>query len=1049
MGTNRSYEKLKQHNENLQRELNRLKKQNEQLQHKLYNDNHNQIIKKYELIFDQSPLGLILYDQDGIITKCNTAFLNIIGASKNELIGLNMLKLPDKRVVKSVKKTLHSLQTSEIEINYTTTTTNRKIPVRVHFSPLVTNNNCVHGGIGIIEDITKQKNIEKKLKQKKESFKTTLNSIGDAVISTDIEGNVLYMNLVAQRLTGYSVADARGRPVGDIFEIYNYKTNEPIGNPVKKVIETGRVVGLANHTVLVSKNDQEYHISDSGCPIKNEKGEITGAVLVFRDVSDEYRMQEALYKSEKKYKAVFENTGTATVIIEGDGTVSLANNKFAEMADNSLENIINKIKWPEYVVKDDHEKMWEQHRLRREDRNKALREYEFRFKDNSGRIKNIFATIDMIPGTKKSVASLLDITEWKRVKKNLKEREEQLSTLLDASPDIICFKDGEGKWMHANKSILNLFSLNQADYKNKSSYDLIDCINKISSSALKAFDKTDEIAWNKGSITRNEEVIDQPDGKRRIYDMIRVPIYKNNGDRKGLLVFGRDITKLKETEKELAQFFEINLDLLCIADTKGNFIKVNKAWENLLGYPVEEIEQAKFLDFVHPDDLENTINEMNKLKNQEKVLNFVNRFQCKDGSYRYIEWRSNSVGDTIFAAARDITERIEDEKEKKRLREELLQAQKLESIGTLAGGVAHDFNNILTVIIGLTQLVMNKTGKTNPIYSNLESIFGAAERAAKLTEQLLLFSRKQEMSFQTTNLNKTISRLEKMLRRLIGEDITMHNSFQEDLWWIKADEGQIEQVITNLVVNARDAMPEGGDLYINTQNVTIDEEKAQILHDIEPGKYVRFDIEDTGHGIDEKTQNKIFDPFFTTKGRAKGTGMGLSVVHGIIKKHKGLITVHSIPDHGAIFRVYLPAIDKKDSEDKQIIKENIKKYQGEGETILLVEDEEPVLDFLKNILDNYNYLYFSAESAEKANQIFQRNKDNIDLVVSDVIMSGMNGVELADQLKEQKKDLKIILGSGYSDSKVAPEKIREKGYNFIQKPYDVLQLLKMIHKTLN
>ena len=382
------------------------------------------------------------------------------------------------------------------------------------------------------------------------------------------------------------------------------------------------------------------------------------------------------------------------------------------------------------------------------------------------------------------------------------------------------------------------------------------------------------------------------------------------------------------------------------------------------------------------------------------------------------------------------------------MQQQLLQSQKLESIGTLAGGVAHDFNNIMTVIIGLSQLVLSRTKKSDPNYQNLESILNSSQRAAELTKQLLLFSRKQDMDFEIINLNETIAGLRKMLDRLITEDIEVQNDLDYDLWQIKADRNQIEQVIINLAINARDAMPGGGKLTISTQNMVVNKEIAEDIPEIREGNYVRMDITDTGKGIKKKIRDKIFDPFFTTKGMAEGTGMGLSVVHGIVKKHKGGIKVASEIGEGTIFTIYFPA--RKGESQKDIDEEthNFKDYKGKGETILVVEDEQSFLDYLNTILKTYGYNIHSAPNSTEALQIFKAEKENINLVLSDVIMPGISGVELADKLRELKDGIKIILSSGYSDQKVDPADIRAKGYKFIPKPYGVLKILKYLRQEL-
>ena len=633
--------------------------------------------------------------------------------------------------------------------------------------------------------------------------------------------------------------------------------------------------------------------------------------------------------SNLKYRTVFENTGTATIIIEEDYTISLVNRKAEKLSGYSKEQVEGQKKWTEFVIDEELDKLKRYHRMRRENSKETPKQYETKFVDRDGGIHDILLTIDIIPGTGQSVASLLDITKRKKIERQLKESVKRYRGFFKTSRDCIFISSEEGQWIDMNDAAVELFG----------------------------YESRAELAK-----TRIPELYANPDERQKF------------------------IAKIKE----------------------NGYLK---------DYPVNL-----------------------KKKNGEIINALITSVVNKDES-------GNIIG--FQGTIKDITDRKESEREKNKLHKQLLQAQKLESIGTLAGGVAHDFNNILTVIMGLTQIVMNQTKKSNRNYNHLKNIYESGERAAKLTNQLLLFSRKQEMEFRPLNINKTISRLDKMLNRLIGEDITIKNELDNDLWKINADETQIEQVITNLAVNARDAMPRGGRLGIGTQNMIIDKNKAHTIPDLEPGEYVQISVEDTGKGIEKDILNKIFDPFFTTKGKSEGTGMGLSVVHGIIKEHNGKINVYSEPGEGTIFKIYLPAGQKQGTAiNNNITSEKIGHYTGNGETILIVEDEEQVLTFLENMLGKYKYEYYSANNGEEARKLFKDKKKQIDLLISDVVMTGIDGIALADQLKKQKPDLKVILSSGYSNKKVFPGKIRKKGYQFIQKPYDSMELLKKVRGTL-
>ncbi len=394
-----------------------------------------------------------------------------------------------------------------------------------------------------------------------------------------------------------------------------------------------------------------------------------------------------------------------------------------------------------------------------------------------------------------------------------------------------------------------------------------------------------------------------------------------------------------------------------------------------------------------------------------------------------------------------IMDRRQAEEEKGKIQAQLLQAQKMEAVGTLAGGVAHDFNNLLTAIRGYIDLVMMKVDESEPFYRNLKQIRNASMRAADLTRQLLLFSRKQPMEFIHLNINRTIDDLLKMLNRLIGEDIAIRTYLEPDIWMVRADPGSIEQVIMNLAGNARDAMPDGGSLTIRTENVLLDEEYCKVILEARPGRFVCLSVEDTGAGMNKKTVQHIFEPFFTTKEAGKGTGLGLSVIYGIVKQHEGWINVSSKPGLGTVFRVYLPASSVK-SEDEARKADPVQKIQGSGERILLVEDEEGVRGFASEALRGSGYVVIEAANVQEALDIFEREKGDFHLILSDVVLPDNSGLHLVDQLLSYKPDLQVLLSSGYTDQKSQWLLIRERKFRFLQKPYALADLLQAVKEVM-
>ncbi|NOZ24833.1 MAG: GAF domain-containing protein [Nitrospirae bacterium] len=394
-----------------------------------------------------------------------------------------------------------------------------------------------------------------------------------------------------------------------------------------------------------------------------------------------------------------------------------------------------------------------------------------------------------------------------------------------------------------------------------------------------------------------------------------------------------------------------------------------------------------------------------------------------------------------------IMDRRQAEEERERMQAQLLQAQKMEAIGTLAGGVAHDFNNLLTAIRGYIDLVMMKVKDSDVPYRYLKQVRSASARAADLTRQLLLFSRKQPMEFVHLDVNSIIVDLLKLLNRLIGEDIVIDTDLTPDVWTVWADKGSIEQVLMNLAGNARDAMPDGGTLTIRTENVLLEEGSSKAILDARPGRFVCLTVEDTGAGMDEETIQHIFEPFFTTKEAGRGTGLGLSVVYGIVKQHGGWINVSSESGRGSVFRIYLPAspVKLEGEERKSVALDNLR---GGGERILLVEDEDGVRGFASEVLRGYGYSVAEAANVKEAMEVFEREDGRFHLVVSDVVLPDRSGLHLADQLLSRKPALRILLSSGYTDQKLQWPLIQERNFRFLQKPYTLADLLQAVKEVL-
>jgi len=484
--------------------------------------------------------------------------------------------------------------------------------------------------------------------------------------------------------------------------------------------------------------------------------------------------------------------------------------------------------------------------------------------------------------------------------------------------------------------------------------------------------------------------------------------------------------------------YRINLD--------GKILDANPALVEMLGYPDRELLlAASFKDIVSPgaEDLRELFDQ---LKHQDTVRDFILQVRRRDGTPIWVEIYVRAIRDEAGGilhyegSMKDVTER-------KHLEEQLIQARKMEAIGRLAGGIAHDFNNLLTAITGYADLLLMRLGRADPLRRDVEEIKKAGERAASLTRQLLAFSRKQMLRPEILDLNRVISDMEGMLRRLIGEDIDLVTVLEPGLGRVEADPGQIEQVILNLAVNARDAMPQGGKLTFETANVDLDEAHARQHPEVRPGSYVMLLVSDTGVGMDEETKSHIFEPFFTTKKRGEGTGLGLSTVYGIVRQSGGYIWVDSKPGCGATFRIYLPRVDKTAETSEQ--REEPSEARRGSETILVVEDEDVVRELACKVLRESGYTVLEARDGEQALEVCKRHNGPIHLVIADVVMPGINGRELVERLMSLHPGVRALYTSGYTDDTIVRRGMLRLDVEFLRKPFTPSTLVRRVREVLD
>jgi two-component system cell cycle sensor histidine kinase/response regulator CckA len=501
---------------------------------------------------------------------------------------------------------------------------------------------------------------------------------------------------------------------------------------------------------------------------------------------------------------------------------------------------------------------------------------------------------------------------------------------------------------------------------------------------------------------------------------------------------------LRDSEARYRLLFLGNPHPMWVYDRQTlGFLAVNDAAVQLYGYSAQEFLEKTIKDIGAAADAAARQDEVTKGKtglNTPQVMRHVR----KDGRVIAVEIASHTlefVGrEAILVLAHDVTERH-------RLESQLQQSQKMEAVGLLAGGVAHDFNNLLTAIMGYTQLIQLGLPPTSPVHKDSDEILKAAERAAGLTRQLLAFSRQQVLEPRVLDLSVIVADMDKMLRRLIGEDIDLLTAPAADLGRVKADPGQIEQVLMNLVVNARDAMPQGGKLTIETANVELDQDYTRARVDLKPGPYVMMAVSDTGSGMPPEVASRIFEPFFTTKALGHGTGLGLSTVHGIVKQSDGHIEVYSELGQGTTFKVYLPRVEG--SAERPAGRPSVVEKCGGTETVLLVEDEEVIRRVLSQSLQGNGYSVLEAGDGSEAIAICERPNQQIDVLITDVVMPLVSGPELVQRVLSKRMGLRVLFISGYTDRALIHQGLRAPGTAFLQKPFTPDVLMRKVRELLD
>jgi PAS domain S-box-containing protein len=756
------------------------------------------------------------------------------------------------------------------------------------------------------------------------------------------------------------------------------------------------------------------------------------------------REEEVFRESYELYRIAVENARDSILILQDERAI-YRNPAHERLVGYSVEETKER-SFLELIAPEDREMVRENYyrRIRGEpipDR------YEVRILTREG--KKVFMEINpriiTYKGRPATVVVMRDITERKEAEEALRMSEEKYRSILDGIEDAYYEVDLRGNMRFFNDRLLDIHGYTRDEFLGMSYRQYTE-----PDMAKRMFSQFNEVYRTGRPVKAYDWEIIRKDGTKRQVESSISLITDARGNPTGFRGIMRDVTDRRKVEAELLKtksflekIFKSSIDAIVTTDLHGEITLVSPMIKNILGYSPEDMVGKRVHSF-YARGIDDAKAIMKELTQKGELKNHETKLIHRDGSYVDILLSAsllrdeNGISMGTLGVFKDITER-------RRLEVQLRQAQKMEAIGTLAGGVAHDFNNLLMGIGGNASLMLMETDPGHPFYERLKTIERLVQMGARLTSQLLGYARKGRYEVRPIDLNRIVEDTSDAFGRT-RKDIEIRRELSDGLFRVMGDQGQIEQVLYNLYVNAGDAMPEGGLLFIRTKNVTHEDIKGK-LYEPKPGNYVLIEVEDTGIGMDEWTKERIFEPFFTTKEMGRGTGLGLASVYGIVKGHGGYIEVESEKGRGALFMIYLPASSQEDiMAERKDIEEDL--FKG-NETILVVDDEEMVLGVFSRILEFLGYKVIKARTGMEAVDLFREKKEEISLVILDMIMPGMGGGKTYELLREIDPSIKVILSSGYSIDAQAKE-IMDMGCRaFIQKPFDLKYLSRIVREVID
>lgn len=1008
-------------------------------------------------LVDIFPNPVFYKDKDGVYQGCNDVFASqILGLKKEKIIGRSLFDLPD--LIPSDLSQIYHQKDHELIINPGTQVYEAQVKcadgVRRYFmfnkTTYTDARGKVAGIVGIMTDISARRRMEEVFKESEKRYKLLYERAPLGYQSLDSNGHFLEVNQAWLDTLGYTREEVIGKSFGDFLHP-DWKDHFKENFPRFKAV--GEVLGVEFE--MVKKDGSTILVAFNGKIGRDENGEFKQTHCILHDVTSQRRSEEALRTSEKRFRSLFEQSNDAIFIHDLNNRIVDVNQRASEMVGYEKEHLIR------MPVKELHpaDELGSVEKSIKETRKKGYTRFESRLKKKDGTLVDV-EIISRITDPEKGIVQgiIRDISKSKQAEQALREERDKAQRYLDIAGVIFVVLNADQTVALINNKGCQVTGYHEKEILGKNWFDNF-LPERDREKTREGFFKL--IA---GDIEPNEyfeNYILTKNSEERLIAWHNTVLRDEEGNITGTLSSGEDITErrltetaLQESQEKFRLMAENIAEIFWISEPNSSkLLYVSPSYEKTWQRPLEDIYKypSAWIQSVHKDDLNRVMANMEK-QAQGHITYEEFRIILPNGSIRWIANRAypihNENGEIVHVSgiATDITENKIAIQEKERMQTQLQQAQKMEAIGTLAGGIAHDFNNILSPIIGCTEMSLEDVSAGTFIYENLQAVLKAGMRARDLVQQILTFSRQTDQELKPLRIQNIIKEVLKLSRSTLPSTIQIQQYISNQCSLVMADETQIHQIAMNLITNAYHAMEEtGGKLHVTLKEIKLAADNLKEPGMI-PGPYVCLTVTDTGIGMQKSIAKRIFDPYFTTKKKEKGTGLGLSVVHGIVKEFGGHISVYSEPNQGTAFHVYLPAIKTMD-EDVEI--EAMEPALGGSERILLVDDEDQVLRMVKQMLERLGYQVTAKTSSIEALEVFRDAPDQFDLIITDMTMPNITGVQLSRKLLAIRSNMPIIICSGFSET-IDEQKAKELGIRgYVMKPVVKRELAEKVREALD